>query len=434
MFIIPWSFCIIGFYYFGYVASFFYSPLRPFYKGRGYLLKNLKTAHQSNQRFLFFCSSAGEYEQATPLMKRLEDLGGDIFICFFSPSGMKHALAKKESRFIFLSPADSLWHWKRVFTIIKPTATFVVRHELWPAFLFVGKYYFGNRLILINASNNKKKLSFISFTLKKVLIRGFLQVYVVAQSDFHFFTKKLGCHNSIYISGDSKYDSVFERAQLKKRDAETFKNLLSTCDNITSRLIIGSGWPKDVSIALEALRQLKTKRNQNDLQLIIALHQPSNKAIKELIEACKSSCLTYLMLSDFLDHKSLSQFTTDIIIVDFIGRLSELYHCADLAFIGGALHYQVHNVLEPACYGLPLAFGPYFTNSREAVQLVEGRCARVITRSVDLAQWWTEQMETEYVDGQMVKKLVSKHLGATDTILSTLSAEQILYDREATHY
>ena len=74
----------------------------------------------------------------------------------------------------------------------------------------------------------------------------------------------------------------------------------------------------------------------------------------------KDRNLIYNLASQHID------ITCPILIIDSIGLLAKLYSICDLAFVGGAMHYRVHNVLEPSCFGMPVAFGPLFDTSQEA--------------------------------------------------------------------
>ena len=434
---IVWSVLLAIVYPIGYFISIFHSGWRPFFKRRGLNSKVLRKIKPLKPRYLFFCSSAGEYEQSIPIMNRLESMGGQVIICFFSPSGAKFARARKETRPYFKSPIDMIWTWKKVFDKIQPRTTFVIRHELWPSLLFVAKYFYGNKTILLNASRNKSHSGYLNNLVKYFLMKTFFQIYVVSSDDLHFFQTTLKIKpRSLILSGDSKYDSVFERASSKKNEAKRLETILGCYKNINSRLILGSAWDKDVDLGLRALSILKKNLLLN-LQIAIALHKPTPSAVYKLREKCAQHNLSSKLLSLIsLEHQKCktTNFIPDVIIVDSMGILSELYSCAHAAFIGGAMHYQVHNVLEPACYNLALAFGPLYKNSGEAIKLVQSRCAAIVNSPEDLADWWKTQIEKNYHDGLKTGQLMSAQCGATDVIMSNLTTEQILYDREATSY
>ena len=73
-----------------------------------------------------------------------------------------------------------------------------------------------------------------------------------------------------------------------------------------------------------------------------------------------------------------------VLIVDEIGILSSLYAKANLAFVGGAFTTGVHNIMEPAAFGLPTFFGPRFRNYATAIRFVEDKLAYSVQDAEEL--------------------------------------------------
>ena len=87
---------------------------------------------------LFLWSSAGEYEKGLPLMKRVDQAGFDSVVCFFSQSGPAYLRSRGKVPYAyFLAPQDRVRYWRRIFAVLYPEMTVVVRHEFWPGFLKV---------------------------------------------------------------------------------------------------------------------------------------------------------------------------------------------------------------------------------------------------------------------------------------------------------
>ncbi|OLC76480.1 MAG: hypothetical protein AUH72_18765 [Acidobacteria bacterium 13_1_40CM_4_65_8] len=56
----------------------------------------------------------------------------------------------------------------------------------------------------------------------------------------------------------------------------------------------------------------------------------------------------------------------DVIVLDTIGELAQLYQLATAVFVGGSLaDHGGHNILEPAIFGKPIVFGPHMQNFKE---------------------------------------------------------------------
>jgi 3-deoxy-D-manno-octulosonic-acid transferase len=56
----------------------------------------------------------------------------------------------------------------------------------------------------------------------------------------------------------------------------------------------------------------------------------------------------------------------DVVVLDSIGELAQVYQVATAVFVGGSLvDYGGHNILEPAVFGKPIVFGPHMHNFKE---------------------------------------------------------------------
>ena len=64
-----------------------------------------------------------------------------------------------------------------------------------------------------------------------------------------------------------------------------------------------------------------------------------------------------------------------VLIIDNIGMLSSAYKYAYIAAIGGGFGKGIHNILEPACWKIPVIFGPKYEKFREAVELIKAEGA-----------------------------------------------------------
>ena len=108
-----------------------------------------------------------------------------------------------------------------------------------------------------------------------------------------------------------------------------------------------------------------------------------------------------------------------MIVIDSIGILAEIYGTAQAAFVGGALHHQVHNVLEPASHGLALAYGPFYKNSQEAIHLVQSGLAVVIKDPSQFVTWWRQLDHDAAALRQRMLAATAELTGASDRIFAT---------------
>jgi 3-deoxy-D-manno-octulosonic-acid transferase len=350
------------------------------------------------------------------LITRFEKRGVGVFIIIFSQSGIAFAKAMPHQAKIYKSPWDFIWIWKKLFKVLDLSMTFVIRHELWPAFLTSAKEQ-GGKLVLIDAVLSSSQGSIIGTYLKRWLYRKFDIICAVQQMDQEILSTSFRIPSeNIHVTGDTKYDRVFERIEER---ATQFIEIQTRLDEVwvrQKRMIIGSAWPADVELILPYFAQTMRFKSW---QLIIAPHDVNQSMIETFSAECHNHKLTYMHWSEVQKSPTTRDF--DVLIIDTLGILAELYQCANLAFVGGALHHRVHNVLEPACRGLGLGFGPHYQTSQEAKWLVERGLATVVKTMDDLDRWWFAYETAENVRNKKLLIEVRSLCGASDHIFQILS-------------
>mgnify|MGYP003577888900 CR=1 FL=1 len=91
--------------------------------------------------------------------------------------------------------------------------------------------------------------------------------------------------------------------------------------------------------------------NENRLKFIIAPHEISEEMISGLVEALQVKSIRFSNAGD----KNIDDYS--VLIIDNIGMLSRLYRYGEFAYVGGAFGKGLQNILEAACYGVPIFFG-----------------------------------------------------------------------------
>lgn len=361
---------------------------------------------------LFFCSSAGEYEQARPLIDRLVKDKVFVHTLIFSKSGYDYATARKDDVSFSLSPAtDSVWDWGWLLAALRPTLTAVVRHELWPGFVWSAKNY--GSLVLIDASRsigetNSKPKKFV----RSALLNMFDKIYAVSKTDADFFIQNYNLdQKNVMISGDTKFDRVLERSLSSVNSISKLSTLLPKVD---LRLVLGSVHPADLETLLGAVTL--DKNLLQDWQVVIAPHHIDAENIKHFQSRLKDAGLDSKTYTTIDDGRSMA--ANQILILDTMGMLAEAYSFGTAAFVGGASHHQVHNVLEPAVHGLNLAWGPRYESSQEAVQFVNDGIAKVVKTPVDFKTWLNGISAMKSSNDNGTANAVGSLKGASDLIFT----------------
>ena len=342
---------------------------------------------------LAFASSAGEYEQILPPLENLRSEGWSALVCFFSPSGIKFAKARKDEIPFVASPLDTLWHVHRFFDALQPQIVLVARQELWPCFLKVASER--SSLYLVDAavsSSKKRNGTLTSITNQLSMYHLFHHIFCVSKKDYDWF-RNLGIPpEKLQITGDTKFDRAYQRLGKYEEKRSSITEDWLACYGDRHTLVVGSAWPEDLMLVLKAIQTLDL-----DIQVALVPHDPSPRMCLEMIEISKEFGFETTMYSKRqtknskeirLDNVKLDSKTPrQIILVDQLGLLFEFYDVASWTWVGGALHHQVHNVLEPGIRGTPTAFGLNYHNSGEARDLVAEKLVLATDQPRELAEW-----------------------------------------------
>jgi len=376
---------------------------------------------------VFFCSSAGEYEQAKPVISRLAAQNVFSHVFFFSRSGLDFAAARKETCSYSLAPIDSWYAWSSLFAALRPNAAVVVRHEFWPGFFAATRRWCP--LFVLDAvppamlGREPWWKSTLSLMWKKWLFQlANVAVFSVGDGGRDYFAKVLGItKDRIPEIGDTKYDRVRERVHQMAGPALTraqgIRSVWRTRGEERPILVLGSAHMPDVQLVLKALSAASAPK----FRLVVVPHDLSSGNLADISHAFRNAGYTYEVIGDVdllvLDQKA---FDADMILVDTMGHLSELYAVADLAYVGGAVHAKIHNVLEPAAWGLPLTSGIRFRNSQEAILLAEKGLLMASDAPNTLAETWLRQLDTRPSWSLAIKEEIVRLSGASDRFVALL--------------
>jgi len=173
----------------------------------------------------------------------------------------------------------------------------------------------------------------------------------------------------VVVTGDCKIDALLARRSMV--DVEGLRRSLNPEGKRV--LLAGSTHEGEDSVVLEAFSRLKDK--VRDVRLILAPRHP-HRAQKLWEEAKKVGRAVLL---------SKKEPDWEIMVVDQVGVLFDLYGIADAAFIGGSLVPKGgQNILEPASWGVPIQHGPFMDDfgkvSRELIKL---GCAKVVKTAAE---------------------------------------------------
>ena len=350
------------------------------------------------------CASLGEFEQGRPVIEgiRKKHPEGKILITFFSPSGYEIRKNYELADFVCYLPLDTPGNAKAFIEIVDPSLAIFVKYEIWHNFYYqLSKrdieHYIISAIFRENQIYFKPSGKWFLKTLTRVT-----KIFTQDQTSLELLKSAGIAH--VQFTGDTRFDRVFEISRNRKSIsiAEQFSKDAKT-------LVAGSTWPQDEKFLGEALMSIPK------LKLIIAPHEVDQKHIHSL----KKIFPNYILLSDLTNDLS----SANALIIDEIGLLSSLYAYGDMAYIGGGFGSGIHNSLEPACYGIPVIFGPRFQKFKEARDLVSIGGAFTFQEETSLIQTLSTLIDNDSKRenaGSIAGNYVEENRGATAVILSEI--------------
>jgi 3-deoxy-D-manno-octulosonic-acid transferase len=350
--------------------------------------------------------SVGEGLQARPVLElfRRERPHVQLAYTHFSPSAASFAAALDVDFRDYL-PFDTAGDSAAALDALRPTAIVFSKLDVWPL-LTERAARRGVRLGLISATlaGASSRRSPLAGALLRDAYASLDVVGAIDEEDAARLRAVGVRAASLAVTGDTRYDQVWARAERSRSDDPVLASLHSA----RPTLIAGSTWPADEAPLLEAWRRLRER--QPEARLVIAPHEPTQEHLAPIERWATASGLRLARLG------TPTAGIADVVLVDRVGVLGDLYAIADVAFVGGGFHAAgLHSVLEPAAFGAPVLFGPRFTGSRDARILMQaggGASAATAGELEERLAAWLGDAPTRHEAGSRARRVVREGLGA----------------------
>lgn len=301
-------------------------------------------------------ASVGEITMVQPLVKELGARypNSGYIVVANSCSGQQMANKLFGAEKVILQPLDLPGITRRVARKIKPKLTIAAEFEMWPNIIReLAKD--GSKVVLINGAMDNKILKYYRLfpgLLKDTLNK--LELLGMKNEAEKKVIENLGVMpRKIRVTGDLKYDG-----SSKKRPEDGGKALRDSL-NLPEKAIVfvaGSTHPGEEEIIFKVYSELREEFN--DLVLIIAPRHIERAG--DVKRSCASFNLNSIERTRITAEDVKGTTGYEVIILDTIGELADLYGISMLAFVGGSLIKKGgHNLLEPVIFGKPVLFGPY---------------------------------------------------------------------------
>ena len=383
-----------------------------FTTGRRDIFKKLKQKISAEDQIIWFhAASLGEYEQAVPVIRGVKSSfpNKKILVTFFSPSG--YEIKKKNSLADITSylPLDTKENVRQFLDVVHPEWALFIKYEFWPNYLKELKRR-NVRTLLISGCFREDQIFFKNYgSWMRKSLDGFDHFFVQNEKSFELLTS-LGIRN-ITVSGDTRFDRVAHQIEQD--------NTLDFVDNFRQDklcMVAGSTWPEDEELLVDFINN-----SSEGVKFIIAPHTLKKSEIKQLQQKLQVSTILF----SEKQQKNLSAYK--VMILDTIGLLTKVYSYADISYVGGAAGKTgLHNILEPATFGVPVIIGSNFSRFPEAVRLRQLAGLYSVNNKKELAAILGKMIsdkEFREKTGMIAGHFINSNTGATKAILDHLQQD-----------
>ncbi len=387
------------------IASVFNDKAKAFTHGRTIVFQTLEHHFRKNQSPVIWmhCASLGEFEQGRPVMESLkkEFPANQILLTFFSPSGYEVRKNYNGADVITYLPWDTRANAVRFVNTVNPVIAIFVKYEFW-------FHYFD---VLHARQTTVLSISAI-FRPEQLFFRSYGEFYrKILMNVSHFFVQNEASLRMLHsigiqhgtVAGDTRFDRVNQI--VSQADEVSVAKEFKGNDKV---MVVGSCWPEDFDVLLPFI-------NEANIKFIIAPHDITENFMSSIEHSLKPKSVRY---SQATSHNIKD---SNVLLIDNIGMLSRLYRYGEFAYVGGAFGKGLHNILEAACYGIPVFFGNRnYQKFQEAVDLIQRKSAFDISDTADLRSKyeWVIHPDNYKRSCDASRAYVYENLGATSKIMN----------------
>jgi 3-deoxy-D-manno-octulosonic-acid transferase len=346
-------------------------------------------AHRDVKRPLLWmhAPSVGEGLMARPVLElvRTQHPDWQVAYTFFSPSAERFAaaLVPAFADIADVLPFDTRTNADALLRALRPSALCFAKLDVWPM-LVERAVARGVRVGLVSASVPERsgRMSPLARASLGDAYRALSVVGAVDDASAKRLTQLGVAADAVRVTGDTRYDQVLARVAAIPASGG-WRSMFS---DERPTVVAGSTWPSDESVLMPAWAVVRVA--VPGARLLVAPHEPTTEHLEALERLAGAQGWRVARLG------SPDASRADVVLVDRVGVLADLYAVAQVAMVGGGFHDAgLHSVVEPAALGVPVVCGPRDAAARDAVLLAAGgglcRCASAGELADALLHWLT---------------------------------------------
>ncbi|MDO6718898.1 3-deoxy-D-manno-octulosonic acid transferase [Psychrosphaera sp. 1_MG-2023] len=392
----------------------------------------------SGEQAIIHCASMGEVVAATPLIKQLLIDKPELHLVITSntQTGKQQVQRLKQSwhdsplaeriQHCYL-PLDLMSLMAGFLNKINPQFVIIMEVELWPNLIRLCHHRTIPTIVVNGRMTDKTRRGYLKLKwLGLPMIRQLSLVFVRNKLDQANYLLLGIKPENLFLIGNIKLDVTLPILDIEndpennidEKSNQQYAALRMTM-GLSKRLVLlgGSTHLGEESLLVEAYKKLK--KSHPTLALVIAPRHPQR--FEDVFESIKNDGLNVIKYSQ---HSWMND-DNDVLVVDKMGMLSQLYAVCDVAFVGGSFANRGgHNPIEPAAFAKPVLMGPHIHNNPEICEVLSKAGGLLVCQKEQdfyhQLSYWLNETSVRISDGLLGRKALESHSGLIKTTLNTL--------------
>ena len=382
--------------------------IRKMTAGRKGLLERLDAACGKVDGIIWFhVASLGEFEEARPVIEATRERfpQGKILLTFFSPNGYEARKDWPVADWVFYLPFDTRRNMRRFFDIVRPAKAIFTIGELWPNMMReIRRRGIDASIMSVRTEADSSLFGWLGGGRRRIFRSSYRHVLVQNESS-RALLEGIGVPHVVHV-GDARVDRVLKIA------AEPWSNALveQWCggEKVLVAGCTSSLQDDDLVIAIANAHP--------DKKIMVVPKEMNPQPMQRMIDAVNGRGALY---SQF-ENGAQGIENVQVLIVDKVGMLAQLYRYGYAAVVGGAFAYMPHSVIEPAVYGLPVVVGPHYLRETHFVDLLALGAGTSVHTPEEAVAWFDSLPDQLEAASQKASAYCRSNAGATDAIMKII--------------
>ena len=387
--------------------------VRLFFEGRKGLLPKIEAACRPYQDIIWFhVASFGEFEEARPVIEatRVRFPGRKILLTVFSPSVYEPMKNYDRVDWVFYLPLDTPGNARRFLDAVRPAKAVFNIGEHWPFLLNeLRRRRIETYIMSVRIEPDSPYLKWYGLLQRRILQRCYRCVMVQNEESRRLLTQ-MGVPE-VKVVGDARVDRVVTVCRQKWSDPLVD----AWCDGLKV-FVAGSTYPTEDRMLVELAN------THPEVKMLVIPHELDRAEVDGILAGAQHGAVRY---TDYIGKKADDALLgAQILVVDTVGMLSKLYRYGFAAYVGGGFTGPMpHSVIEPAAYGIPVAFGPRFDRELHCKDMAAIEAGVPVANQQELEFFFEKSVgDRGFLErtGRIAADYCHRSAGATSTIMDII--------------